>query len=63
MATPLAIEEESGTITRTRHPHQGYYAGDFSDLPFHELHLAPAKPDRTFPSWLGGPAGVARSGE
>jgi hypothetical protein len=24
------IEEDRGTYTRTRHPHNGYYAGDFS---------------------------------
>jgi hypothetical protein len=23
------IEEDRGTYTRTRHPHNGYYAGDF----------------------------------
>ena len=30
MATPLVIEEERGTCTGNRHPHNGYYAGDFS---------------------------------
>ena len=31
MAASLFIEEESGTYTgRFRHPHNGYYAGDFS---------------------------------
>ena len=29
MAASLFIEEESGTHT-ARHPHDGYYAGDFS---------------------------------
>ena len=29
MAAPLFIEEETGTFTG-RHPHNGYYAGDFS---------------------------------
>ena len=30
MAASLFIEEESGTYTaRPRHPHNGYYAGDF----------------------------------
>ena len=29
------IEEESGTSTpRSAHPHNGYYAGDFSSVPF-----------------------------
>ncbi len=32
MSTLLTIEDESGTITRPRHPHNGYYAGDFSGL-------------------------------
>jgi hypothetical protein len=31
MAASLALEEESGTYTaRMQHPHNGYYAGDFS---------------------------------
>jgi hypothetical protein len=31
MAASLFIEEESGTYTaRSLHPHNGYYAGDFS---------------------------------
>ena len=30
MATPLVIEEEHGTCTGNYHPHNGYYAGDFS---------------------------------
>jgi hypothetical protein len=29
MSTRLTIEDEAGTITRPRHPHNGYYAGDF----------------------------------
>jgi len=37
-----SIEEESGTFTpRHHHPHNGYYAGDFSNVPFH-------LPDRSF---------------
>jgi hypothetical protein len=32
MAASLSIEEESGTYTaRFSHPHNGYYAGDFSE--------------------------------
>jgi hypothetical protein len=27
------IEAETGTYTGTRHPHNGYYAGDFSSSP------------------------------
>jgi hypothetical protein len=30
MARGLVIEEESGTYTGRMHPHNGYYAGDFS---------------------------------
>ena len=33
MAAALMIEEESGTWTGSLHPHNGYYAGDFSDVP------------------------------
>lgn len=29
MAASLITEEESGTSRGTRHPHNGYYAGDF----------------------------------
>jgi hypothetical protein len=30
MARSLAIEEEAGTFHHEVHPHNGYYAGDFS---------------------------------
>ena len=33
MAASLIIVEESGTWTGCIHPHNGYYAGDFSDVP------------------------------
>ena len=34
------IEEESGTYTPRRvHPHNGYYAGDFSSVPFKQPDL------------------------
>ena len=33
MAASLIIEEESGTWTGSIHPHNGYYAGDYSDVP------------------------------
>ncbi len=29
MTASRIIEEEHGTYTRTPHPHNGYYAGDF----------------------------------
>ncbi len=36
------VEEESGTFApQARHPHNGYYAGDFSAVPFQQ-------PDLTF---------------
>jgi hypothetical protein len=29
------VEEESGSLVpRARHPHNGYYAGDFSAVPY-----------------------------
>ena len=31
MATSLITEEESGVTRGSRHPHNGYYAGDFRD--------------------------------
>jgi hypothetical protein len=30
MAAWMTLEEESGTSRRSVHPHNGYYAGDFS---------------------------------
>lgn len=33
MAASLILEQESGTWTGRIHPHNGYYAGDFSDAP------------------------------
>ena len=30
----MNTEYEQGTYVRSRHPHNGYYAGDFSDRPF-----------------------------
>ena len=29
----IMVEEEQGTFTRTAHRHNGYYAGDFSQVP------------------------------
>jgi hypothetical protein len=29
MAASIVIEEERGTFTRSAHPHNGYYAGEF----------------------------------
>ena len=42
-AASLFIEEESGTCTiRSRHPHNGYYAGDFSQTPWSGSELRPS---------------------
>ena len=43
MAVSMLIEEESGTYTALfRHPHNGYYAGDFSQTPRsgNEVHVS-----------------------
>ena len=42
MARALVIEEESGTTRATRHPHNGYYAGNFSSELGSEPTAAPA---------------------
>ncbi len=39
MAASLQIEEESGVFTGRPHPHNGYYAGDFSVVPFEQPDL------------------------
>jgi hypothetical protein len=38
MAASIAIEEESGVYARHLHPHNGYYAGDFTS----PHHVPPA---------------------
>ena len=38
MAASIAIEEESGVYARHLHPHNGYYAGDFTS----PQYVAPA---------------------
>jgi hypothetical protein len=32
MTASRNVEEEHGTYTRTPHPHNGYYAGDFNTV-------------------------------
>ena len=32
MAATITVEEERGTYVRSPHRHNGYYAGDFSNL-------------------------------
>lgn len=39
MAASRIIEEETGTWSGTRHKHNGYCAGDFSEAPFRPLVL------------------------
>ncbi len=47
MAASLFIEEESGSYTaRFQHPHNGYYAGDFSQTPPVRSRLSFALPDQ-----------------
>jgi hypothetical protein len=55
MAASLMVEEEIGTYTATPHPHNGYYAGDFSRSA-HLSDKAPHSPDlgggRFNPGWV-----------
>ena len=59
MATSLIIEEEHGTYVGFVHRHNGYYAGDFSQLsatsgplgaPAVSRSRAPATPVRSVPA-------------
>jgi hypothetical protein len=43
MAASTIIEEEEGTYVRSPHPHNGYYAGDFSAQPLRVDHSAIAR--------------------
>ena len=42
MTMRLLFEEESGCSTGRRHPHNGYYAGDFSGRPDTDVALGQA---------------------
>jgi len=42
MAWARVIEQESGTSHGVQHPHNGYYAGDFSNVPFRAPELPPS---------------------
>jgi hypothetical protein len=57
MARALVIEEESGTCSGFLHPHNGYYAGEFT-----RTNLSPAPTPRVGPIALqtGAPASVTR---
>ena len=41
MAATIPVEEERGTYVSTPHPHphNGYYAGDFSNVPIQVLPI------------------------
>jgi len=39
MAATIPVEEECGTYACTPHPHNGYYAGDFSNVPIKVLPI------------------------
>jgi hypothetical protein len=42
MAASITIEEEFGTCTGFLHPHNGYYAGDFSQTSWSGSERRPA---------------------
>jgi hypothetical protein len=47
MAASLTIEEESGIYTsRVRHPHNGYYAGNFSQVSWPVVGLRQSHAER-----------------
>jgi hypothetical protein len=47
MAASRLSEEESGFSTgQIRHPHNGYYAGDFSQTTLFATELWPTSPER-----------------
>ena len=52
MAASRIIEQESGTFTGRLHPHNGYYAGDFS-APSYETRSNAARHHRTGPDAHG----------
>lgn len=52
MAASRIIEQESGTFTGRLHPHNGYYAGDFSD-PSYETCSSAARHHRAGPDAHG----------
>jgi hypothetical protein len=54
MAASLIIEEEQGIFARTPHPHNGYYAGDFTETHGHESTSTPAFVTSTSGPWVTG---------
>ena len=50
MAASIAVEEDRGIYTRSpKHPHNGYYAGDFSSYPADRPVPAPTSTTRPGP--------------
>ena len=55
-------EEETGTWSRPRHKHNGYFAGDFGDAPFRPLArvwVEPGEVEREGKLAVNAPAGTA----
>jgi hypothetical protein len=52
MAASIPIEQESGTFTGRVHPHNGYYAGDFSTR-WTSSRRTTRRPAQTSPSSRG----------
>lgn len=55
MAASITVEEERGTYRRSMHPHNGYYAGDFSGLDL-TVSFRTATHATTYASDRGGPS-------
>ena len=53
MAASITVEEERGTYRRSTHPHNGYYAGDFSRLDL-TVSFRTTTPATTYASDRGG---------
>jgi hypothetical protein len=54
MAASIIVEEERGTYRRSMHPHNGYYAGDFSRLDLTVSFRATTPHTTTYASDRGG---------
>jgi hypothetical protein len=52
MAASLIIADERGVYTTVRHPHNGYYAGDFGSGPAVVAHAgARSAPEESTTAW------------
>jgi hypothetical protein len=54
MAASLIIEEEQGIFARTPHPHNGYYAGDFTRTHGYESTSTATFATSTSDPWVTG---------